>query len=92
MCVVLIADSFAALTGKFFGTFRFSNGKSFEGSAVFFISAVLIGLSFFPSVSPSIVYLAAFWAMAAEFFEKQVGVDDNLSIPLISGFMFNLIV
>lgn len=92
MCVVLISDTLAALIGKFFGTFRFSNGKSFEGTLIFFISAVLIGASFFPGVSPFIIYPAAFLGTLAEFFENKIGVDDNLSVPLVCGFVFNLIV
>lgn len=91
MCIVLIADSNAALIGKFFGTRRFSNGKSIEGTMAFFISAVLVCLCFFPAGSLFIIYLAAVLATAAEFFEKRLGIDDNLSIPLVSGFILNLI-
>lgn len=91
MCIVLIADSNAALIGKVFGTLRFSNGKSIEGTTAFFISAVLVCLCFFPTNSLFIIYLTAALATAAEFFEKKLGIDDNLSIPLVSGFILNLI-
>lgn len=92
MSIVLIADSSAALIGRFWGTFRFSNGKSIEGTTAFFISAVAVGYLFFPAVSPFIIYLTALGATAAEFFESKIGIDDNLSIPLVSGFILNLII
>lgn len=91
MCIVLIADSNAALIGKFFGTFRFANGKSVEGTMAFFISAVLVCLFFFPAISPLVVYLTAALVTAAEFFERKTGIDDNLAIPMVSGFVLNLI-
>ncbi|MBO5038857.1 MAG: phosphatidate cytidylyltransferase [Alphaproteobacteria bacterium] len=92
MCIVLIADSNAALVGKLWGKFRFSNGKSVEGTTAFFISAVFVCLFFFPLISPVMIYVTAVLATSAEFFEKKIGIDDNLSIPLVSGFVLNLIV
>ena len=92
MCIVLIAYSCAALIGKFFGTFRFSNGKSVEGTTAFLVSAILICRFFFPAISPAALCLTAFLATAAEFFENKTGIDDNLSVPLISGFILNLVI
>ena len=91
MGVVLVADTCAALVGKVWGTYRFSNGKSIEGAAAFFSSAVWVIVLFFPTVSPLIVFSAALLAAAAEFFEKETGIDDNFAVPLVSGFVLNLI-
>lgn len=91
MCVVLVADSNAALFGKFLGTYRFYNGKSVEGTLAFFISAVSVILLFYSEVSLTVVCLTAGLATAVEFFEKEIGIDDNFAIPLISGFVLNLI-
>ncbi len=90
LTVMLISDSCAALFGKFFGTFRFSNGKSLEGTAAFFISAFGI-LSVLAWNCPlSAVLLIATLATGAEFWESRLKIDDNFSIPLVTGFMLNL--
>ncbi len=91
MSVMLIADSGAALVGKLFGTFRFYNEKSAEGTLTFFVCAVCVMNLFFPDGFLVLIYMTAILAAAAEFFEKEIGIDDNLSIPLICGFVLNLI-
>lgn len=90
MSIMLVADSAAALVGKFFGTRRFSNGKSAEGTCAFFISAAGVIVMFFPGISPAVLCLAALAATAAEFYEGKIRIDDNFAIPLISGFILNL--
>lgn len=91
MSIMLIADSNAAVFGKFFGTVRFYNNKSAEGTLAFFVSALLVIIFFFPGISPLITLTTALLATAAEFFEKELKIDDNFTIPLISGFILNLI-
>ena len=91
MCIVLISDTCAALFGKFCGTFRFYNGKSFEGTFAFILSAYFVIYFFFPAISSFFICFIAFISAATEFFEKEIGVDDNFSIPLVSGFFLNLI-
>ncbi len=91
MSVMLIADTAAALCGKFFGSVRFANGKSMEGTLAFFACAVLIISFFFPEISPAVSWTAAAMAAAAEFFEGRLKIDDNFSIPLVTGFVLNLI-
>ncbi len=89
MAVMLVADSAAALCGKLFGRIRYRNGKSFEGTLAFSAAAVaVIWLSSAP-VSPVYAVLAALAASAAEFYEKSLKMDDNLTIPLITGFILN---
>jgi dolichol kinase len=91
LTVMLIADTAAALVGKSIGKFHFSNGKTFEGTLAFFISSVLVILSFYPHITPLTVLITAVFATATEFFEKDIGIDDNLMIPLVTGFILNLI-
>lgn len=91
MSIVLISDSCAALFGKFFGAHRFYNGKSAEGSLAFLISAILVAGFLFPETSSLIIYSTAAVATGVEFFEKEIGIDDNLAIPVASGFILNLI-
>lgn len=91
MSVVLISDTSAALCGKFWGRYRFYNGKSAEGTSAFFISAVLVIAFYFPGVSLAIICAAALLATATEFFEKEISIDDNYAIPLVVGFVLNLI-
>ena len=91
LTVMLIADAVAALVGKSIGTFHFNNGKTFEGTLAFFISSVLVILSFYPHITPLTVLITAVFATATEFFEKNIGIDDNLMIPLVTGFILNLI-
>jgi dolichol kinase len=79
------------LVGKSIGKFHFSNGKTFEGTLAFFISSVLVILSFYPHITPLTVLITAVFATATEFFEKDIGIDDNLMIPLVTGFILNLI-
>lgn len=91
MCVMLIADSNAALCGRFWGSFRFYNGKSPEGTLAFFISALGIISCFFPALPSVTAFFIALTATAAEFFEKELRIDDNFTIPLVTGFLLNLI-
>jgi len=90
MCIVLIADSNAALIGRFLGTIRFYNGKSLEGTAAFFISTAAVILAFFPNISLFLLAFTAGSAAAIEFFEQEIGIDDNLAVPVVSGFILNL--
>ena len=91
MSIMLVSDSCAAIIGKFWGSKRFDNGKSVEGTLAFFISAVCVVYFFFPAISPAIIAVTALSASLAEFFEKDLRIDDNFSIPLIAGFILNLI-
>ena len=86
MTVMLISDSAAALIGKRFGTHKIYKQKSFEGTAAFFISALLINFAFIPLFSFGFsAFIACLAATLAELFEDKIKIDDNLSIPLICG-------
>ncbi len=91
MSIMLISDSCAAVFGKFCGVHRFENGKSAEGTLAFFISAFLVTAFFFPALSLALLSLTSALAAAVEFFERELQIDDNFTIPVITGFILNLI-
>lgn len=85
--ILIISDLTAALVGKRFGRHRFL-GKSVEGSAAFFLSALLVVL-----LTPKVNYIAGEYFIGAV--AAAVGtivealpiqIDDNLSIPMSVGF------
>jgi dolichol kinase len=84
--ILIISDSAAALIGRRFGKHKFFT-KSLEGSSAFFVSALLV-----IAVAPKIAYtpleyvIGAVTAIVATVIEAaDVRVDDNLTIPLVSG-------
>lgn len=90
LTVMLVSDTCAALSGRFFGTFRFANGKSAEGTAAFFVSAfIILSALAVKCPLPATVFIAAGTA-AAELWENRLKIDDNLSVSLITGFILNL--
>lgn len=81
-------DMSAALIGKRFGKVRiFRGGKSLEGSLAEFFVDLIIGYAFLSNIV--IAFLMAFVATFVETnFEK---IDDNLAIPVFSGFAAELL-
>lgn len=90
LAVMLVSDTAAALVGKIFGTIRFANGKSVEGTLAFFVSACLILSACALQCPWPVLGIIALLATLAEFFENELQVDDNLSISLVVGFCLNL--
>ena len=83
--LVAVSDTLAAIVGKSFGKHRFGQ-KSVEGSAAFFLSALVV-VSFVPGLNFFIGIIMAITATLTEAFMVRVGefkIDDNLSIPLSS--------
>jgi dolichol kinase len=82
-----IGDFFSAMIGKKFGNTKYMGGKkSLEGSFACFISCFLVGLLI---LNP---FLAMSGALAATFAEGYlIKVNDNLSIPIISGIVLTLV-
>lgn len=84
--ILIISDTLAALVGRKFGRHRFLR-KSREGTAAFFLSAVVVVL-----LTPKVEYLLAEYiiggigALCGAVVEAlSIAVDDNLSIPLTVG-------
>ena len=83
-CMLAVGDSFSTLFGIKFGRHRITRNKSFEGSLACFIGSFFIGLFF---VSP---WLSVIGAVGATFAELSTKINDNLTIPIFSGFLMFL--
>lgn len=89
--VMLIADTAAALIGRKFGKHKTVNGKSVEGVIAFCVAGWIfsITLLYFGELLTCFTLcgalLGVFLAAMAELYEKQLHMDDNFSIPLVSG-------
>ena len=82
-----IGDLFSAIIGKNYGKIKYRGGrKSIEGSLACFVSCLLVGLLI---LSP---FMAISGALAATFAEGYlIKVNDNLSIPIVSGIVLTLV-
>jgi len=89
--VMLTADTAAALIGRRFGRHRLNGGKSLEGTLAFFVTGMLFSfavLLFAGEFSWRMLGWTAagiLLASLAELFQKQLRLDDNLTIPLSCG-------
>ncbi|MEE9572874.1 MAG: diacylglycerol/polyprenol kinase family protein [Candidatus Neomarinimicrobiota bacterium] len=82
-----VGDTAAALYGKKFGKLRLWN-KTLEGSIAGLIACLIIIL-FFPQIPNIIKFSGAFAAMFIELL--PIKIDDNLRIPLFSGFIMYIL-
>ncbi len=86
--ILTIADSFASIVGKMTDFGKFFN-KSLSGSATFFIIGVGIVILFIPDLGwLSVVVLIPVTLVEA----LPLGVNDNLLISLVTGFILYLII
>ena len=85
---LVFGDFAAALVGVAVGRIRLLGGKTLEGALACFAVCAAVGLLIFWKVKPSYgVLLALSGAVAATGAELLPGpLNDNLTIPLISGF------
>ena len=87
LAFIMVGDTFAALIGRRFGRHRFGN-KSIEGS-----SACLVGTLLVAFITPQLaISVAVFGALVATVVEAlPLKIDDNLSVPLISGLAMTIL-
>jgi dolichol kinase len=78
---LILGDTLAALVGRHWGRWRFFN-KSIEGSLTCFAVCLLVGL-IMPEINLVMVVSGAFTATVVEMMPWKV--DDNITIPLVSG-------
>lgn len=81
-----VGDPLAALVGERFGNIRVGP-KSLEGTAAFFLAALILGglLSTLPQLDIGTRAMVIGAAVAAATEIVPIPVDDNLTIPLVSG-------
>jgi dolichol kinase len=86
---VVVSDALAALVGKHWGKIFIYRDRTLEGSAVFFISASAVVL-LVPGSRFIVGFTGVFVAFCVDVFFSRV-VDDNLSIPLASGSVMQIL-
>ena len=88
LCFLTLGDLCAALIGKQWGRIKLFSRKSLEGSLACFVvctaAALLIGLH------PVVAIAGALVATLIELL--PIGVDDNVTIPIISGLAMHLLI
>ena len=85
--VLSLADAVSTLVGKYFGSHRLpiNKKKTFEGSAAFYVMAMLALLFF---TDPLRAITCALVATVAEAVPK---INDNISVPISVGFFLMLV-
>ncbi len=84
---IVLGDTAAALVGKAWGRIKLIGDKSLEGSAACFIVCAVISVFW---IDPVVGLTGAFVATLAELLPLRI--DDNLTVPLISGAVMQLMV
>jgi dolichol kinase len=85
---IVVGDTAGAIVGRIWGRKRYRN-KTLEGSASFFVACCIVAL-LVPGIPWWVKIAGAFVATVVEAF--TIYVDDNLTVPLISGALMQLIV
>lgn len=92
--ILFVCDALAAIVGSRIGKNEIIPGKSYEGSAVFFMSSLFIGILYYQTIYAGFTFkgliLASFFSCLAEIYSKKYNVDDNLLIPIIAGFFLSI--
>jgi len=88
--ILILSDTSAALIGRKWGRHRFANGKSLEGSLSFLLTGWIIATCYclvggLPGMTIAIWLGGVAASCVAEFFNEQIHLDDNFTIPLIFG-------
>lgn len=81
LLILSLSDTCAALVGKGLGRVRMGE-KTLEGTLAFLVSALTIVW-----ISPGVDRWAGFWGAAGATVAEllPIGLDDNLTIPLVAG-------
>ncbi len=93
--ILAVGDSFSTIIGVQFGKHKLINRKSAEGSLAFFITSFMAALLF---ASPAVAFMASLIASVVELLtppklnkRSRWLLDDNLLIPLITGFAVSVL-
>ena len=88
LCFLTLGDLVAALIGKQWGRIKLFARKSLEGSLACFV--VCTGIALLIGLHPIVAIVGALVATLIELL--PTGVDDNVTIPLISGLAMHLLI
>jgi dolichol kinase len=88
LAFIVVGDSFAAVFGRRFGRHKWFRNKSIEGSTACLVGTILVAL-FTPGLPTSVAFFGALAAAAVE--TLPLGVDDNVSVPILSGLAMTLL-
>jgi len=86
LAFIIVGDTFAALIGRRFGKHKFGR-KSIEGSSGCLLGTLIVVL-FVPDLPLQVALVGAFVATVTEALSTKI--DDNISVPLISGLIMSL--
>jgi len=85
IAILTFCDPTASIVGRFIGKHKIGH-KTVEGSLTFFIIALILCIIYFP------IWLSLIVAIIISIVELiSVRVDDNLAIPVITGFLLTYI-
>ena len=87
MFFMVLGDTAAALVGKRWGRIKLIGNKTLEGSMACFITCGVIALFW---IDPIVGIAGAFVATVVELLPLKI--DDNLTVPLISGAVMQLMI
>ena len=88
LCFLTLGDLCAALIGKQWGRIKLFSRKSLEGSLACFVVCAAVALLM--RLHPAVAVTGALVATVVELL--PIGVDDNITMPLISGFAMHFLI
>ncbi len=88
LAFIIVGDSFAAVIGRKFGRHRFGGRKTIEGSLGCLAGTMIVAMVV-PNLSLAVGLIGACVATLTEAFSLKI--DDNLSVPLVSGLAMTIL-
>lgn len=85
---IITGDTFAAIIGRRYGRHRLFQTKSWEGS-LSCLAATLVTVMFLPGIALEVALSGAVIAAVVE--ALPLGIDDNVSVPIVSGLFMTLL-
>jgi len=92
LAFIIVGDAFAALIGRKFGRHKLGRrfgSKTWEGSLACLVGTVLVALVA-PGLALEVALLGALVAAVVE--AMPFGMDDNITVPIISGLFMTLVI
>jgi dolichol kinase len=91
LLILIFADIFSALAGTRWGKIKITRSKTLEGTIAFFLTCLIIGFILrylnFPFEKKAILLCALGTSMV----ELIPYLDDNLTVPLVAGFILEIL-